>query len=134
MVIRLKRNNDCKLQIENSLKKLGFKTNPRVQNSLDNKECVVTFSNMIIDILTNESYDTKIEMCIDFNIDNNNEVPYIVLEMLENITKDVENSEVPWCTSFRFTDINYNPGEGEMVSIKLYAQFYLECDWITGNE
>lgn len=133
MVIRLKRNNDCKLQIENSLKKLGFKVNPRIQEKLDNKECVITFSNMIIDILTNESYDTKIEMCITLNIDNNNEFPYIILEMLENITKDVEDSEVPWCTSFRFTNIDCF-ADGEMVNVKLYAQFYLECDWITGNE
>jgi len=133
MVVRLRRTNDCKMQVELSLAKLGYKVQPRIQESVVSKECIVTFSDVPIDIYTDESYDFRIEICIELNIDNNNEFPYVIMEIVRNVTRDVEDSETPWCTGFRFTKPVYSIG-GEMINVRLFAEYPLELDWIEEEE
>jgi hypothetical protein len=132
MVVRLKRQQDCKLEVEKSLSKLGYKNSPRLQEAMANKECVVTFTDVPIDIYTNESYAVDVELCIELNIDNNNEFPYTILEIIENVTRDVEASGAPWCTGFRFTKPTYST-LGETINVHLYAIYPMELDWIDNN-
>lgn len=104
MVKRIRRIADCKTEVEKSLRALAYDTNPVDQNSLHDKECVVLYDNVSTEIYTQEEYEHKIYITIDVCIDNNNEIPYVALELIENITHDVENSAVPWCTSFQVTN------------------------------
>jgi len=89
MVKRIRRISDCKTEVEKSLRALGYDTNPVDQNSLHDKECVVLYDNISTEIYTQEEYEHKIYITIDVCIDNNNEIPYVALELIENITHDV---------------------------------------------
>ena len=129
MVKRIRRTSDCKTEVEKSLKALGYDTNPVDQNSLHNKECVVTYSDVDLSVYTQEEYDYNVYIEIELNIDNNNELPYVIFEITKNVTHDVENAEVPWCTSFQFT--NSSPQKlGSSTNITLTAKYMPIFDWV----
>lgn len=129
MVKRIRRNIDCKTEVEKALKKLGYDTNPIEQTQLHNKECVVTYSNVDISVYTQEEYDYNVYIDIEINIDNNNEIPYVIFEITKNVTDDVEQSEVPWCTSFQFTNTSV-VSLGTSAAITLTAKYEPILDWV----
>jgi hypothetical protein len=129
MVVRIKRTSDCKTEVEKSLRKLGYDTNPVDQTSLHNKECVVTYGDVDLSVYTQEEYDFNVYIEIEFNLDNNNELPYMIAEIVKNVTFDVEQAVVPWCTSFQFT--NSSPHKlGQSTNVTLTAKYEPIYDWI----
>lgn len=129
MVVRIVRTVDCKMKVEESLRNLGYDTNPTDQTSLHNKECVVKYSNVKIDIYTQEEYEMDTFITVEFNIDNNNELPYVIYEMIKNVTYDVEQATVPWCTSFQFVDSDCRE-LGTTHNVLLTAKFMPIYDWV----
>lgn len=129
MVIRIKRTVDCKVEVEKSLRKLGYDTNPVDQSSLHNKECVVTYEGVDLSVYTQEEYDAPVFINIEFNLDNNNELPYMIFELVKNVTYDVEQAQVPWCTSFQFTNaVTHNLGTTS--NVVLTAKYEPILDWV----
>ena len=129
MVKRIRRTADCKTEVEKALRALGYDTNPVDQNSLHDKECVVLYDNISTDVYTQEEYDHKVYITIDMAIDNNNEIPTVAIELMENVTHDVENSVVPWCTSFYFTDSTVIK-LGSSHILHLTAMYNPIVDWV----
>ena len=129
MVKRIRRVSDCKVEVETSLRALGYDTNPVEQTQLHNKECVVRYSDVDTDIYTQEEYDFVIYIDIEINLDNNNEVPYVIMEIMKNVTHDVENTEVPWCTSFYFTKPTVIPN-GTLTNVILHGRYEPIVDWV----
>ena len=129
MVKRIRRTSDCKTEVEASLRALGYDTNPVEQSQLHNKECVVRYSNVSSGIFTQEEYDFVVYIDIEINVDNNNEIPYVVMEIMKNVTHDVENSVVPWCTSFYFEDPVITP-LGTSTNIVLRGRYEPIIDWV----
>lgn len=129
MVKRIRRTSDCKTEIESSLRSLGYDTNPIEQSSLHNKECVVRYVNVTTGIYTQEEYDFVVYIDIELNVDNNNEIPYVIIEIMRNITRDVEESEVPWCTSFYFENTTIVP-LGTSTNITLHGRYEPIIDWV----
>ena len=129
MVRRVVRHDDCKVVVENTLRSLGYDVNVDKTNVLNNKECIVYYSGIPIDIYTQESYDVNVEITIHLNLDNQNELPYVVGEILANVTEQVEVSEVPWCTGFHFISVTPNQ-LGSESTIDMVAKYEIELDWI----
>ena len=129
MVIRIKRNVDCKVKVEESLRNLGYDTNPVDQTSLHNKECVVKYDNVDVSVYTQEEYDYAVYITIEFNLDNNNELPYMIFELTKNVTYDVEQAQVPWCTSFQFTNCSCHV-LGSSTNVILTAKYEPIYDWV----
>jgi len=130
MVKRIRRIADCKTEVEKSLRALGYDTNPADQNSLHNKECVVLYDTIDTEVFTQEEYDHKVYITIDLCIDNNNEIPDTIIEIVKNVTDDVEESEVPWCTSFQFTNTSITK-LGTTHLAHLIAYYEPIIDWVT---
>ena len=126
---RYKRPDDCKMRTEAAIKKLGYVVNPTNVNQQSNKECVVTYSNISMEVLTQESYNFDVELSITLTVDNNNEVPYVIFELVEKITKEVEASETRHCTGFYFRNCHTN-FLGDMCEITLVACYQFELDWL----
>lgn len=133
MVRRIRRTTDCKTELEKHLKLLGYETNPTDQNSLHNKECVVKYNDVDTSVYTQEEYDFNIYITIELVIDNNNEIPYTIIEIIKNITYFVEQSEVPWCTSFYFTNSHVTPLNSSSL-ITLTAKYEPIVDWVTDHD
>ena len=131
MVKRIRRTTDCKTELEKYLKQLGSDTNPVDQTQLHNKECVVKYSDVDTAIYTQEEYDFNVYITIELVIDNNNEIPYVIMEIIKNITYNVEQSEAaPWCTSFYFTSSHVTPLNTSSF-ITLTAKYEPIVDWVT---
>lgn len=133
MVKRIRRKLDVKMETENAMKKLGWNAYPSDTNALGPKDCIVKWTNYTWDLISQESYWGIPELCIKFNVENTNELPYIIAEILENVTHDVEESGADDCTAFKFTRSVI--GElGEVTSVELYADIEYEVDWVdNGN-
>ena len=132
MVKRVRRRRDVKMAVEDAMNELGYDTNPQDTGSLGPRECVVRYSGFNHEIDTNESYWVGLEILILLNIDNNNEIPYQIVEILENVTDYVERSATPNCTSFKFTRVIPYPN-GESTRIELYSTYDFEIDWVDNN-
>lgn len=117
------------MEVENAMKSLGWNAFPADTNNLGPKDCIVRWTNYTFDLLTQESYWGTPEICITFNIENNNELPYIIDEILVNVTDYVESSGAANCTSFKFTHSVVQP-LGELTTVELYADIQYEKDWI----
>lgn len=123
MVKRIRRIKDCKMEIESALRSLSYDTNPSDVNNLHDKECVVLYGDVDLSVYTQEEYDYKIYITIEFPIQNNNEIPYVIMDVVQNITDVVEQSEVPWCTSFQFTNCTVlKLGSTHLVTLTAYYE------------
>ena len=129
MVKRIRRTADCKTEVEKSLRAMGYETNPVDQNSLHDKECVILYDTMDTEVFTQEEYDHKVYITIELCVANNNELPYIAMELIKNVTHDVENAVVPWCTSFQFNHSSFIK-LGSSHIIHLTAFFEPIIDWV----
>jgi hypothetical protein len=123
------RKKDCKYYVERGLESMGFKVNSFQQEKIEPNECVVTVENCNFAVETTSSYYGEIVLRIMLNVDDNNELPYIVVEIMENITRYVEESNAPWCTTFRFLQPEFTEfGETHRVDfICVYSQ---EITWV----
>jgi len=130
MVRRVVRRDDCKVIVENTLRELGYDVNADITNVLNAKECVVYYSGIPLDLESQMSYDVNVEITIHLNLDNQNELPYVVGEILANVTEAVEISEVPWCTGFRFTSVQPEM-PGSLTTLDMIAVYEIELDWTT---
>jgi hypothetical protein len=115
--------------VEETLRKLGYDVNPEKTNTMNNKECTVRYTGIPIELECQESYSIKLEITIHLNIDNQNELPYVVADILCNTTQSVEVSDVPWCTNFHFINIPIQDLGTEM-AIDMIAQYEVILDWI----
>ena len=132
MVRRVRRQRDVKMAVEEGLKQLGYTVYPQDTGYLQPMECVVRYTGYDHEIITTESYWDSVEIVILYNEDNNNEMPIHIVEILENVTKYVEDSGVPSCTSFKFTRVIPYPN-GESTRVEIYATYDFEVDWIDNN-
>jgi len=130
MVKRIRRTVDCKTEVEKSLRNLAYDTNPVDQTQLHNKECVVKYSDVSVAVYTQEEYDYLVYITIELFVDNNNELPYVIFELTKNVTHDVEEAEVPWCTSFQFTNCTVQQ-LGTSSNITLTSSYEPIFDWVT---
>lgn len=131
MVVRkVTRRKDCKYYVERGLEKLGYSVNDRLQEKLAQNECTVTYTGCREAIDTTESYYGPFEMCITFQVDDNNEIPYMIMEIMPSITKYVEDSGAPWCTSFRFSKTEVRQLGGTTSIVNMYCIYDMELDWV----
>jgi hypothetical protein len=130
MAKRIRRDDDCKTVVESALRSLSYDTNPSDANQLHDKECVVLYGDVDISVYSQQEYEYKIYITIEFGIANNNEIPYTIMEMVQNITDIVEESGVAWCTSFQFSNCSVSkPGSVHVVTL---TAFYEPVkDWVT---
>ena len=129
MVVRTRRVYDCKRNAEVAMTKLGYKVNSRKQEYLQSKECVVTYSDVSIEVLTQSEYEVTVEMRISFMIDDNNILPYEVVDVLKNVTDYVENSDADESTSFIFKRISIIE-MNEAFLVEIYGTIEFEVNWV----
>lgn len=130
MVRKVVRRLDCKYYVERSLEKLGYKVNDTLQEKYEPYECAVTYESCNFHVETTESYWGDVGLRITINIDENNDIPYRVVEILDTVTRDVERSKADWCTGFKFlTPILYEYGQTHRVDLP--AVFCMEINWVS---
>jgi len=125
------RNKDCKYYVESSLKEIGWKINDQIQEHFDTRECAVIYSNIESEIETNLSYKQINYISILFDIDNNNDLPYVVEPILRTITNKVMTSGAPHCDSFVFTGA-HSTQIGNSFRIEMIARYYQEIGILNG--
>lgn len=128
------RRKDCKYYVEQGLRSIGYKVNSTYQESLGNKECYVVYTGFGNELVTQQSYWNEAFIKIVLNIDDNNDTPTVIREILQVVTKYVEDSKAPECTSFKFLpNIDVNP-YGTTSNVEIPASFRMESDWIDNGE
>jgi hypothetical protein len=126
------RRKDCKYYVEQGLRSIGYKVNSTVQEKLGSKECYVIYTKFGNEVLTQQSYWSQVFIEVVMNVQDNNDIPFIIDEVLDKITKFVEESQAPQCTSFIFGDIDVN-NLGTTSEVVFNAKYKYERDWI-GSE
>ena len=111
-------NLDVKHYIEEGMRNLKYKVNSSYVEKMGENECTVVFTGFDNDIETQQSYWDRVWIKIIFSVKDNNVVPYKITEVLAYITKFVEDSGAPNCTSFMFgpVDCPQNGTQTEVVS------------------
>jgi len=123
------RKKDCKYYVERGLEKLGYRVNSFTQEQLPKNECVVLYTDFKFNVDTTESYYGDIYITINFNVDDNLELPYAIIEIIANVTQYLEESGAPWCTSFRFLKPRIT-NSGNTSYVELPAVYSMEVDWV----
>ena len=132
MPVYRKRNKDCKYYVEASLTTMGWKVNSTIQEKLGENECTVIYSQFDNNIDTTESYYDAVWIKIIFDINDNNQIPSVISTIVSNVTKDVESSGAPYCTSFYFGKAQVYPG-GTTNRVELNAKYMFELDWVDND-
>jgi hypothetical protein len=129
MTRRAVRQKDVKIAVEEGMNRLGYEVLSQNTNDLGPKECMVRYSDVIHELETNMSYWDGMELLILYNEADNNELPYNIVEILDNVTRYVEDSQYDNSTSFRFTRVELI-WNGESTKVEIYGQFDFEIDWV----
>jgi len=126
---RVVRKQDCKYFVERGLERLGYKVNAYLQEKLEKNECSVIYTKVDYKVETTGSYYGDVYISIIYNCDNNNELPYSIIEIYDNITRYLEESGAPWCTSFRFLKPIFK-NYADTTNIELQAVYSMEIAWV----
>lgn len=120
---------DCKYYVEEGLRKLRWKVNSNLQEKYGDRECAVVYSGYKSKIDTTESYWCHTYIKVVFSINDNNNFPEYIAEILNEVTKYVEESEAPNCTSFVFEEVKVVP-YGTTSVVEIYGRYSNEVDWV----
>ena len=132
MPIYKERIKDCKYYIERSMREMGFAVNDNYTNEMSEGECAVVYSQFDNEPDTQESYWNTAWCKVVFCIHNNNDIPQKISSVLRKVTRDVEKSEAPACTSFYFTDTDVIP-LGTTNRVEMNCRYSFEIDWEDPN-
>lgn len=133
MAVYKARRKDVKYYVEEAMKNLNFQTNSNFTNELNENECSVVYTDFDNNIETQESYWDIVWIKIIFNVNDNNAVPYKIREILTYVTKYVEDSQAPNCTSFMFGPVHALP-LGTLSQVEMSCCYKLETDWILDGD
>lgn len=128
MPIYKERRRDCKYYVEKSLQTLGYKTNSTLQEKYAEKECGVIYSSFTNQVETQMTYYNTIWIKIILEISDNNEIPTTINAIVKKVTKDVELSEAPYCSSFYFGNVDVFP-LGSSNRVEFNARYSTEIQW-----
>lgn len=129
MPVYRERTKDCKYYVERSLARMGWKVNNTVQEKMSENECTVIYASFDNNLETTESYYNAAWIKVIFDVNDNNQIPTIINNIVRTVTHDVEVSEAPYCTSFYFGKAQVYPG-GTTNRIELNAKYMMEVDWV----
>lgn len=129
MPVYKERRKDCKYYVEKALQEIGFKTNSNYNNEQGENEATVVYFDFTNNIDTQESYWDLVWLKIIFTVLDNNEVPYKIRKILRFVTKYVEESGAPNCTSFQFDNV-HAPPLGTSTQVEMLCCYKFETDWI----
>jgi hypothetical protein len=129
MPIYRPRRKDVKYYVEEGMRNLGYKAHSNYVEKLGEAECSVVFADFDNNIDTQESYWDYVWLKIIFSVLDNNEVPYKIVEILRYVTKFVEDSGAPNCTSFEFGNIHCPQG-GTATEVEMRCCYKFEADWV----
>jgi NAD-specific glutamate dehydrogenase len=118
---------DCKFFVEEAMRKLGYTVASEVQEKLGAKDCYVVYERFGNQIETTQSYRSMAYIKIVISIQSNNDIPPEMDRIRKTVTKYVEESGAPNCTSFMFTDTDVDMF-GYLV--ELHAIYHYETDWM----
>jgi hypothetical protein len=133
MAIYRPRRKDVKYYVEQAMRELNYTTNSNYTNELSENECTVVYSDFENNVDTQESYWDLIWLKVIFNVNDNNEVPYKIREILRFVTDYVEKSGAPNCTSFMF-GTTHAPPLGTLTQVEMNCCYKCETDWIEMEE
>jgi hypothetical protein len=129
MAVYKARRKDVKYYVEEAMRKLNYTTNSNYTNELNENECSVVYNSFDNSVETQESYWDLVWLKIIFNVNDNNEVPYKISNILSFVTKYVEESEAPNCTSFMFGPV-HAPPLGTTTQVEMSCCYKFENDWM----
>jgi len=124
---------DCKYYVEEAMEKLGYNVNSRKQNKLENKTCQVYYGDFDTAIVTQMSYWNEIPITIEFDIDDNEDVPYYIMQVQAFITWYVYASQCDYATGFYFNHV-HNDFTGESTHVTMIGIWQIEVDFALENE
>lgn len=128
MAVYKERRKDVKYYVEEGMRKLNFQTNSNYTPEMSENECTVLYGDYDSNVDTQESYWDHQWIQIIFNLNDNNEVPYTIVRIKRFITKYVEASGAPECTSFIFGSCH--PVKlGTTTRVEMNCCYKFEVDW-----
>jgi len=125
------RRKDCKFYVEEGMRKLGWKTNDAYQDVYAKKECCVIYSGIHTQLETQMSYHPTIDIKLIFDLEDNNDMFIVNDEILDYITKYVEDSNAMYCGTFFCRDTDFIPTGGRSYRVEMIFNYHHERDWIT---
>lgn len=93
---------EWKLTIGRSMRKLGFKVNYQKGEKTDEGECYVYYTGFDTEVYTQMSYKMHSEITITWHERSDVKLPVRIRAVLENVEKEFVESGVAACTSFKF--------------------------------
>lgn len=94
---------DVRFYLMKSLQNLGFKVNDKYQDAYAPGELAVVYTSVDFSQETTHEYLAHMIMNIIIDIDNSEELPYLVMKIIGTTQEYVENSGAPNCTSFKYS-------------------------------
>jgi len=125
------RRKDCKYYTELAMKADGWKVNDQIQDKFAKRECCVIYSGIHTQLETQMSYRPTIDIKLIFDLEDNNDMFEVNDEILDHVTKYVEESHCLYCGTFFCRDTDFIPTGGRSYRVEMIFNFFHERDWIT---
>jgi uridine kinase len=97
---------------------------------MSSSDAVVIYTGLHTLLETQESYRQVVYFKILLSISDNNEMQKIFYEIMPKITRDVEQSNAPYSTSFYIENTEVIETGGQSLDVEILCRFYYEHDWI----
>jgi hypothetical protein len=127
---RKERRNDVKKACEDAMKLLGYEVSNIKTTKLEGRSCFVTNNDFNSEVASQFSYINDIPVKIEFNVDDNDELPYEIMKVQAFVTWYVENSGTGWCTTFYFNSIQSMSFDDSTHNVSMYGLWRAEVDWL----
>lgn len=119
---------DVKYYVEEAMRNLNYVTHSNYTNNMGDNECTVLYSDYDNAIETQESYHDFIWLKIIFSIKDNNSVPYRIQDILNYVSKYIEDCGADYCTAFQFGHITIHQ-PGTLTEVEMSCNYHMENDW-----
>lgn len=127
---RKERRNDVKKACEDAMKLLGYDVSNIQTTKLEGRMCYVVNNDFSSEVSSQFSYINDIPIKIEFNVDDNDELPYEIMKVQAFVTWYVENSNTGWCTTFYFTGISSTTYDDSLTNVSMYGVWRPEVNWL----
>jgi hypothetical protein len=133
---RTTRRDDVKKACEDAMQELGYNVTDVMPSSLegksDGKACAVTYGDFHSDPQTTQTYLLEIPIEIEFNIQNDNEVPFEIMRVQAFVTWYVKADHCAACRSFYFTNISAQRLH-DAHHVVMTGTWRVELNWMLNN-
>lgn len=127
---RKERRSDVKKACEDAMQLLGYDVANVNTTKLEGKMCHVTNSDFNSTLSSQFSYLNELPIKIEFNVADNDELPYEIMKAQVFVTWYVENAHVTWGNTFFFNHIQTVTYEDNNTTVSMYGIWHADVDWL----